>query len=275
MVLVGKVNKEIVGLINRHGGTAVGISGEDGRLLRVAPKKHTGRGRQRRRPGLRRRGRGGQHRGARPARRGQHPGGRQRRRRRRRRGLQRQRRHGRRRARRGAAAPRRSSSSPTSTASTRTRAPSSAPVSECDLAYLGALQAAGRITGGMMPKVAAVRRALEAGVAQRPHHRRPRRARRAARDPHRRRLRHQGDGVSAAGASRARAGRLAYSAPTLVYSMQQSERERCARPASRPAARQGRREAHERSARRWARPSASGSSRRSSSSARSPPSASS
>ena len=27
MVLVGKVNKEIVGLINRHGGSAVGISG--------------------------------------------------------------------------------------------------------------------------------------------------------------------------------------------------------------------------------------------------------
>ena len=40
-----------------------------------------------------------------------------------------------------------------------------APVSECDLAYHGALQAAGRITGGMIPKVAAVRRALEAGVA--------------------------------------------------------------------------------------------------------------
>jgi acetylglutamate kinase len=28
-VLVGKVNKEIVGLVNRRGGTAVGISGED------------------------------------------------------------------------------------------------------------------------------------------------------------------------------------------------------------------------------------------------------
>jgi acetylglutamate kinase len=38
------------------------------------------------------------------------------------------------------------------------------PVSECDLAYLGALQAAGRIGGGMVPKVAAVRKALEAGV---------------------------------------------------------------------------------------------------------------
>lgn len=40
MVLVGKVNKDIVGLISRHGGTAVGISGEDGRLLVVRPKRH-------------------------------------------------------------------------------------------------------------------------------------------------------------------------------------------------------------------------------------------
>jgi acetylglutamate kinase len=37
-------------------------------------------------------------------------------------------------------------------------------VSECDLAYLGALQGAGKISGGMLPKVAAVRRALEGGV---------------------------------------------------------------------------------------------------------------
>jgi acetylglutamate kinase len=33
MVLVGMVNKEIVGLINRHGGKAVGLSGKDGNLL--------------------------------------------------------------------------------------------------------------------------------------------------------------------------------------------------------------------------------------------------
>ncbi len=33
MVLVGKVNKEIVGLINRHGGRAVGLSGKDGQLI--------------------------------------------------------------------------------------------------------------------------------------------------------------------------------------------------------------------------------------------------
>jgi acetylglutamate kinase len=33
MVLVGKVNKEIVNLINHHGGRAIGLSGKDGRLL--------------------------------------------------------------------------------------------------------------------------------------------------------------------------------------------------------------------------------------------------
>jgi acetylglutamate kinase len=33
MVLVGKVNKEIVGLINKHGGKAVGLSGKDGNLI--------------------------------------------------------------------------------------------------------------------------------------------------------------------------------------------------------------------------------------------------
>jgi acetylglutamate kinase len=35
MVLVGKVNKEIVGLINRHGGMAVGLSGKDARLIQA------------------------------------------------------------------------------------------------------------------------------------------------------------------------------------------------------------------------------------------------
>jgi acetylglutamate kinase len=34
MVLVGQVNKEVVGLINRHGGRAVGLCGKDGELLR-------------------------------------------------------------------------------------------------------------------------------------------------------------------------------------------------------------------------------------------------
>ena len=40
MVLVGKVNKEIVGLINLHGGRAVGLSGKDGNLLRARKRLH-------------------------------------------------------------------------------------------------------------------------------------------------------------------------------------------------------------------------------------------
>ena len=37
MVLVGKVNKEIVKLINSHGGNAVGLSGKDGNLILAEP----------------------------------------------------------------------------------------------------------------------------------------------------------------------------------------------------------------------------------------------
>lgn len=40
MVLVGKVNKEIVTLINAHGGSAVGLSGEDARLITAGPAEH-------------------------------------------------------------------------------------------------------------------------------------------------------------------------------------------------------------------------------------------
>ncbi|WP_243543917.1 acetylglutamate kinase [Pseudodesulfovibrio tunisiensis] len=39
MVLAGKVNKQIVNLINLHGGKAVGLSGKDGLLLRAEPKE--------------------------------------------------------------------------------------------------------------------------------------------------------------------------------------------------------------------------------------------
>jgi len=39
MVLVGKTNKEIVSLINRHGGHAVGLSGKDGQLIRARKLK--------------------------------------------------------------------------------------------------------------------------------------------------------------------------------------------------------------------------------------------
>ena len=35
MVLVGKINKEIVNLINQHGGMAVGLSGKDGNLIQA------------------------------------------------------------------------------------------------------------------------------------------------------------------------------------------------------------------------------------------------
>ena len=38
MVLVGKINKEIVALINRHGGKAVGLSGKDASLIQAVKK---------------------------------------------------------------------------------------------------------------------------------------------------------------------------------------------------------------------------------------------
>jgi acetylglutamate kinase len=40
MVLVGKINKEIVGLINHHGGKAVGLSGKDAGLLTAHRRLH-------------------------------------------------------------------------------------------------------------------------------------------------------------------------------------------------------------------------------------------
>jgi acetylglutamate kinase len=40
MVLVGKINQEIVGLINHHGGRAVGLSGKDGDLIRARRRPH-------------------------------------------------------------------------------------------------------------------------------------------------------------------------------------------------------------------------------------------
>lgn len=163
MVLVGKVNKEIVGLINRHGGSAVGISGQDGRLLRVTPKKHIDAAGNdvdlgfvgeveevntevlellavANIPVV---------------------------------------------ATVGADATGEAYNVNADTVAGEVAAAMHAekiifltdvdgiyedqgadvtPVSECDLTYLGALQAAGRIGGGMVPKVAAVRKALEAGV---------------------------------------------------------------------------------------------------------------
>jgi len=40
MVLVGKVNKEIVTLINQHGGNSVGLSGKDGELITARKMKY-------------------------------------------------------------------------------------------------------------------------------------------------------------------------------------------------------------------------------------------
>jgi acetylglutamate kinase len=40
MVLGGKINKEIVGLINVHGAHAIGLSGKDGNLLRARKRLH-------------------------------------------------------------------------------------------------------------------------------------------------------------------------------------------------------------------------------------------
>jgi acetylglutamate kinase len=40
MVLVGKVNKEIVALINRNGGRSVGLSGKDGKLITAKKMKY-------------------------------------------------------------------------------------------------------------------------------------------------------------------------------------------------------------------------------------------
>ena len=39
MVLAGVINKDIVSLINRHGSLAAGLSGEDGGMVRVRPKR--------------------------------------------------------------------------------------------------------------------------------------------------------------------------------------------------------------------------------------------
>jgi len=38
MVLVGRINKDLVGRLNRHGPVAVGLSGEDGRMIRAVPR---------------------------------------------------------------------------------------------------------------------------------------------------------------------------------------------------------------------------------------------
>ena len=70
MVLVGKVNKDIVSRINRHGQPAVGLSGDDGQLFRVSTMVGPGRRGHR----LRGQDRARRHRRDQPHRRGLHPG---------------------------------------------------------------------------------------------------------------------------------------------------------------------------------------------------------
>ena len=75
MVLLGKLNSDIVQRLNRHGQPAVGLSGEDGSLFEVAPVAERRAGR------LRRLDRAGRRRRPQPHRRRLHPGDRLRRRR--------------------------------------------------------------------------------------------------------------------------------------------------------------------------------------------------
>ncbi|MBF0310849.1 MAG: acetylglutamate kinase [Magnetococcales bacterium] len=44
MVLAGKINKDIVNLINRHGGRAAGLSGKDGHTIQARKKTHVRKG---------------------------------------------------------------------------------------------------------------------------------------------------------------------------------------------------------------------------------------
>ena len=48
MVLLGKVNTDIVSRLNRHGQPAVGLSGEDGSMFEIRPHSEPGGGRIRR-----------------------------------------------------------------------------------------------------------------------------------------------------------------------------------------------------------------------------------
>ena len=68
MVLLGKLNSDIVQRLNRHGQPAVGLSGQDGSLFEVAPVAERRAGR------LRRLDRAGRRRRAQPHRRRLHPG---------------------------------------------------------------------------------------------------------------------------------------------------------------------------------------------------------
>ena len=183
MVLLGKINSDILTRLNRHGQPAVGLGGEDGSLFEVRPVANS-RGRR-----LRRRDREGQRRRDRPHRRGLRAGDRL----------------GRRPTatappttstptRLPARSPRRCpptrrSSSPTSTAgcgtrTTPTRASPRRPPTRFAPRSTG-------IDGGMRPKLGGLRRGDRGRGGGGPHRRRPPPAHAAARALHRRRHRHQ------------------------------------------------------------------------------------
>jgi acetylglutamate kinase len=163
MVLVGKVNKDIVALINRHGGAAVGLSGEDGRLISATRREHVDAKGDTHDLGF-----VGDVASVNPgvltllaeevipvvASVGSDEDG--------------QAWNINADAVAGELAAALSAEKVIFLSDVEgiyeNQATEISPVSECDLDYLGTLQASGAISGGMIPKVAAVRRALEAGV---------------------------------------------------------------------------------------------------------------
>ena len=157
MALVGKVNREVVASVNRHGSYAVGLSGEDAGLITVDARDEK----------LGFVGDVQPHRPVDP--RAPHPRGadpcrRHRRRRRRRSGVQRERRHRRRCDRGGACAPRSSCTSPTSPACTRDFADESSLSHASTSTELAALADGGALSEGMIPKVRSCVDAVKAGV---------------------------------------------------------------------------------------------------------------
>ena len=163
-MVLGELNQEIVGLINQHGGKAVGLTGQDGAFIharKMLLKSETRRRRARRhRPRRRDRAhRPRDHPAARLAR--FHPGGRADRRRRRGRGLQHQRRPRRRQARRDAAGREAGADDQHRRRARQERHAADRPDRE---PRSTALFADGTIHGGMLPKIGSALDAVKNGV---------------------------------------------------------------------------------------------------------------
>ncbi len=157
MVLVGKVNRDIVSSINVHGALAVGLSGEDANLITATHAVGSARLRRRRserRPDHR----------PRASRPGADPGGRDHRHRSHRAGLQHQRGHG------GRCACRRTRGGEAGLLDRRGRPARRCPSDPATLIHratadeLEAMVTNGAATGGMIPKVQACARAVRGGV---------------------------------------------------------------------------------------------------------------